>query len=210
MSRTVFSLLAAVVTLGGLAVVVWAARFGSRLFARRARHAAFTSILLYGATLILRPSSWLVGDLAVLLGAAGGVQLIEGGLKTPGAVAAFLSVAAVVDVISMSGGLSRMLVEAYRQGTSDFLLYLTLTVPIRGQVVPIVGIGDLLVGGAAAVALLRLGFGRAPVMGAMAAGLMAALAYGLWRGGAPAVPFIAVAVIALVWRRSARSRADRR
>jgi hypothetical protein len=143
-------------------------------------------------------------DLAVLAGAVGGVLLLERGLRTPAAVTAFLVVAAVVDVLSVSGGVSRMLIERYREGTSDLLLYLTLVVPIRGRAIPIVGIGDLLVGGAAAVALIRLGFRPVAVMGTLAIGLLTALAYGLWRGGAPAVPFIAAAVLFLVWRHSIR------
>ncbi len=117
-------------------------------------------------------------------------------------MAVFLGVAAVVDIVSMSGGVSRMLIEQYRDGTSELLLYLTLVAPIRGRAIPIVGIGDLLVGGAAATALLRLGLRPVAVMGAIAIGLLSALAYGLWRGGAPAVPFIAVAVLVLVWHHS--------
>ena len=70
---------------------------------------------------------------------------------------------------------------------------------------PIVGIGDLFVGGAAAAALLRLGLRPLEVMVTMTAGLLGALAFGLWRGGAPAVPFIAIAVFLLVQRHSARS-----
>lgn len=130
----------------------------------------------------------------------GGVLLLERGLQTPASVAAFLVVAAVVDVISISGGLSRVLIDRYVDGTSDLLLYLTLVVPIGGRTVPIVGIGDLLVGGAAATALLRLGLRPLPIMGAISSGLLVALAYGLWRGGAPALPFLAVAVLLLVWR----------
>jgi hypothetical protein len=79
--------------------------------------------------------------------------------------------------------------------------------PVHGHAIPIVGIGDLFVGGAAATALLRLGLRPAAVMGMIAVGLLSALAYGLWRGGAPALPFIAVAVFFLVWRtRAGRAR----
>jgi hypothetical protein len=109
--------------------------------------------------------------------------------------------AAVVDVLSMSGGLSNMLIERYRDGSSDLLLYLTLVAPIRGRAIPIVGIGDLLVGGAAATALLRLGLRPVAVMRTIAVGLLSALAYGLWRGGAPALPFVAAVVFLLIrWR----------
>lgn len=204
MSRSSFSILAAFVTLGGLAVVVGTARLVSRIAPSRTRALAGGLLLTYATVLVLRPFGWLAIDLAVLAGAVGGVLLLERGLRTAAAVIAFLVVAAVVDVLSVSGGASRMLIERYREGTSDLLLYLTLAVPVRGRAIPIVGIGDLLVGGAAAVALLRLGLRPIAVMGALATGLLTALAYGLWRGGAPAVPFIAAAVSYLVWRHSTR------
>ena len=197
-----FSALATGITLGGLAAVVWSARLCSRVGPLRSRHLAGAFLLFYGVVLVLQPSAWPVINFAVLTGAVGGVLLLEGGLRSPGAVAVFLGVAAVVDIVSMSGGVSRMLIEQYRDGTSELLLYLTLVAPIRGRAIPIVGIGDLLVGGAAATALLRLGLRPVAVMGAIAIGLLSALAYGVWRGGAPAVPFIAVAVLVLVWHHS--------
>jgi hypothetical protein len=148
---------------------------------------------------------WPVIDLAVLTGAAGAAVLIGGGLSSSGAVVAFLIAAAAVDILSVSGGLSRVIIERYQDGTSDLLLYLTLVVPIGGSLIPIVGISDLLIGGAAATALIRLGLRPVAVMGAIAAGLLGALAYGLWRGGAPALPFLAVTVFLLVWRNSTGS-----
>jgi hypothetical protein len=137
----------------------------------------------------------------VILGAVGGILLIERRLHSAASVVVFLTVAAVVDLWSMRGGLTRALLDRYREGSSDLLLYLTLVVPVNGRIVPIVGIGDLVVGGAAATALLRLGVRPWGVAAASAAGLLGALAYGLWRGGAPALPFVAVAVLVLVgWR----------
>ena len=204
MSRSLFSTLAAFVTLGGLVTVVLMAGLIRRGVPSWAHPLASCLLLGYGATLILRPPAWPVIDLAVLMGAIGGVLVLERGLRTPGAVVAFLVVAAVVDILSVSGGVSRLLVERYREGTSDLLLYLTLVVPIRHRAIPIVGIGDLLVGGVAATVLLRLGLRPVAVTGTLAIGLLTALAFGLWRGGAPAIPFIAAAVCVLVWRHSIR------
>jgi hypothetical protein len=204
MSRSLFSALAAAVTVGGLAVVVWAARLAGAISPSRRRLLAGALLLTYGAAVMLRPSAWPVIDLAVLVGAVGGVLLIEGGLQTPGAVAVFLGVAAVVDLLSFSGGFTHVLIERYRGGSGNLLLYLCLVMPVHGRTLPIVGIGDLFVGGAAATALLRLGLRPAAVLGTIAIGLLSALAYGLLRGGAPALPFIAVAVFFLVWRHSAR------
>jgi len=205
MSRSEFSLLAAGTTVVGLTIVVLAARSVHRLLPSPKRILAGSFLLIYGVVIVLRLSGWPFIDLAVLTGAVGGVLLLEGGLQNQATVVVFLSVAAIVDVASMSGGVSHLLIERYRTGRSDFLLYLTLVVPISGRPIPIVGIGDLLVGGAAATALLRLGLRTVPVVGTFAIGFLSALAYGLWRGGAPALPFVTVFVLILVLQNRIRA-----
>jgi hypothetical protein len=201
MSLWFFFLLASAITVGGLVVVTWATRRIAKLDIRRARLLALTFIAVYGAVLILRPSGWLLTDLAVLLGAVGGALLIGSSLGDSGAVVAFLVTAAIVDVISITFGVSRGIIDRFTEGTSDLLLYLALVGPIGGRLVPIVGISDLLIGGSAATALIRLEFRPLAVVGAIALGFIAALAYGLWQGGAPGLPFIALTVALLVWWR---------
>jgi len=202
MSRTLLLILATTVTIGGLAVVVWVASQVLRLTPFRARLLAGILLLIYGAALIFRPSAWLVIDIAVLLGAVGATLLIGGGLSNSGAVVAMLVAAVAVDILSVSGGLTRAIIDGYQDGTSDLLLYLALVVPIGGRLIPIVGISDLLIGGSAAVALIRLGLRPVAVIGAITIGLLGALVYGIWRGGVAALPFIAVAVLLLVWLNS--------
>jgi hypothetical protein len=207
MSYSFFSVLVAAATVGGFAAVVGASHLvSSRTRSRKWKWLVVGALLLiYGAALTFRPSGWVVIDLAGLAGTVGGVVWVEGGLQTPASVAVFLTVAGVVDYLSMSAGISKVLVERYRAGTSDLLMYLGLVVPVRGHAIPIVGLSDLFIGGAAAVALLRLGLRPAAVMGTLVAGFLSALAYGLWHGGTPAVPFLAVATILLVWRHSSGS-----
>ncbi len=205
MSRTLLLILATTITVGGLVVVVWGASQVLRLTPFRARLLAGILLLIYGAVLIFRPSAWPVIDLAVLIGVVGATVLIGGGLSSSGAVVAMLVAAAAVDILSVSGGLTRAIIDGYRDGTSNLLLYLTLVVPIGGRLIPIVGISDLLIGGSAAVALLRLGLRPVAVIGTIAIGLLGALAYGIWRGGVAALPFIAIAVLLLVWRNSVGS-----
>jgi len=202
MSLSLFSALAAAVTVGGLVAVVWAARLARVVPAARRKSLALGVLLICALVLALRPAAWPAIDLAVLAGAAGAVVLIEGALQNAASVAVFLAVAGTVDFLSMSTGISRVLVERYRSGSSDLLVYLSLVIPVHGRPLPIVGVSDLFVAGSAAAALLRLGLRPAAVMGTIVAGLLAALAYGLWRGGAPALPFVAAAVCALVWRHS--------
>ena len=97
MSWSLFSLLASVVTLGGVFAVVLGARLGGRLQPSRTKPLAAALLLSYALVLILRPSAWPLMNLGVLLGAIGGVLLLERGLGSVGAVAVFLAVAAVVD-----------------------------------------------------------------------------------------------------------------
>jgi len=192
---------------GGFAAVVGASHLvSSRAHSRRRKSIAVGALLvIYAAALAFRPSQWVVIDLAGLAGAVGGVVWVEGALQTPAAVAVFLTVAGVVDYLSMSAGVSKVIVSRYTAGTSNLLVYLGLVVPVRGHAIPVVGLSDLFIGGAATVALIRLRLRPVAVMGTMVAGFLSALAYGLWRGGTPAVPFLAVAVALLVWRHSSRS-----
>ena len=206
MSLWLFSVLAAAVTIAGFATVVWVSRMALAIAPSRRKLLALGLLAAYAAVLVSRPMAWPIIDLGVLAGAIGGVLLIEGALQAAAAVAVFLSVAAIVDVLSMAGGLSRIMIEGFRTGSSRLLLYVALVTPIRGSTIPIVGISDLFVGGSAAVALLRLKLRPMAVMGTMSAGFLAALAYGLWRGPTPALPFLALAVWLLFWRHAQRLR----
>ena len=206
MSLWLFSALAAAVTVASFATVVWISRIAGRMPSSRKRLLAWGLLAAYAAVLVFRPMAWAVIDLGVLAGAIGGVLLIEGALQAAAAVAVFLSVAAIVDVLSMAGGLSRIMIEGFRTGSSRLLLYVALVSPVRGSTIPIVGISDLFVGGSAAVALVRLKLRPKVVMGTMSAGFLAAVAYGLWRGPTPALPFLAVAVWLLFWRHAQRLR----
>jgi hypothetical protein len=159
-------------------------------------------LILYGIGLLFAPSRWLLFDFAVLLGALGVVLLLErliGGDAR--AVLVFVMVAAVVDIVSFSSGLTRTIIDQYRAGDSDLLLYLSLVAPYRGRVIQIVGIADLVIGGTVATVLFRYQYRFFPVWAAIGAGLVSALGVGLWRsGGVPAVPFIAGATMLLLWR----------
>jgi hypothetical protein len=204
MSLYLFSLLAAAVTVAGFSTVVWISWLAMALPPGWRRLLAIGFLASYGAVLLFRPMAWTVIDLAVLAGAIGAVVLFQGALQSPAAVAMFLSVAAIMDLISMAAGLSRIVIESLQTGSSHLLLYLALVSPVRGYTIPIVGISDLFVGGSAAVALMRLKLPPMAVMGTMSAGLLTAVAFGLWRGPTPALPFLSVAVLLLLWRRAQR------
>lgn len=188
------------VMLAALALVVVAAHGAARLSPAIQSRLAVAVFLVYGLVLFLRPSGWALIDVTVLTAAAAGALLLARWLPNATSVIVFLGVAAVVDVVSVAGGPTSAIVEQYREGQSDLLLYLTVLIPLEGRIVPIVGVGDLVVGGAAAIALLRHNYRTGPVLGAVALGLVFALGYALWGGGtAAAIPWMATTVALLVW-----------
>jgi hypothetical protein len=202
-----FSALSAAVTVAGFVAVVWLSRLaGKRLPKGPKLLLALGLLACYAAVLIFRPLAWPVIDAAVLAGATGGVLLFEGTLQAPAAVAVFLAVAATVDVLSMAGGLSHVLIERFRTGQSHLLLYLALVAPLHRATIPIVGISDLFIGGTAATALIRLKVPPFRVMATMIGGFLCAVAVGLWLGPTPALPFLAVPVGVLVNRHIQRLR----
>src|ERR1039458_7213968 len=107
MSYSLFSALAAVVTVAGFTAVVRISRMALAIPPRKRRLLACGLLSAYAAALLFRPAAWPLIDLAVLAGAVGGVLLLEGSLATPVSVAVFLTVAGAVDFFSTFGGLTR-------------------------------------------------------------------------------------------------------
>ncbi|GEM_PF-6127558 len=155
------------------------------------------SVASYAILLWARPGSLWLSDAGVLLVAIAGAFMLGSLLKNKGAVVTFCVAAAVADVLSFSGGLTRHLLDQYR-GSSEVLPYLAVFSPIDGESVPIIGMGDLIVTGALFLALERIGF-RTPEVGTVLIfTIVAALIVGWIVGGVPAIPFIAGGVIAYV------------
>lgn len=163
----------------------------------------------YALVISASPVWWLAGDIAVIAFALVAGMLIGNTLRSRIAIVTFCVVAAVVDVLSVSGGITHTIVESYRSGRSDLLINLTIAVPVRDSIRPIVGIGDLII-----LASLFSGFNRLKHRGlwqfaAPASGLAIALGVGLAIGGAPALPFISGTTLIYVFVRSRGARAVR-
>jgi hypothetical protein len=152
----------------------------------------------YSGVCVWQPGAWWFADAALLLAAAAGGLLIGRFLGSTGAVVAFCVTIAVVDLFSFGGGLTRHIMESYREGESRLLLYLTVSVPYGGAVRPIAGVGDLLILASLFSALVRLGHSKLRAFLVPTAGLTAALLVGLVRGGVAALPFVAVVTILYV------------
>jgi hypothetical protein len=116
--------------------------------------------------------------------------------------------ASVADIISFSTGPTRWLLEGPTGEMWAGLPYLAVTVPVAGQPIPVVGIGDLLLFTTFFLGLTRLGVGRAASFVTLACGLLVALVVGLLRGGAFGIPFMAAGVVLLLVPLMRRERRD--
>lgn len=181
------------VAAGGAVAVMGGVRLFDALAPSRRRLAAFSAIAVFVATTAARPDALVLSDLAVVLGAIGGAVLVGRSLGSIGAIIAFAITMAIVDLVSFGGGLTRRIVRDYRAGSSDLLRYLALTVPLNGRPTPLVGVGDLFAVGALFGGLVRVHRRTFRAAAFMLGGLVVAIAVGLVAGGAPGLPFLALA-----------------
>jgi hypothetical protein len=166
-----------------------------RLPSRFRMHLGIGVSLVYLAVLVVQPGSpWFVSSLLVMMVAVAMGRMIGRGFSSRGAILTFLIVVAVVDLLSFSGGLTRWIIEGYRTGESQLLYYLSISVPLRGRPVPVVGIGDLVIVSGLFRGLRTLSFSTPEVVGILLLGLTVALGVGLAHGGIAALPFISASV----------------
>jgi len=168
---------------------------GARLTARLNRSTVAASgivaAVLFASFLLLRPHSLALANLTVLTAAifvGSGLGLL---LTTKPALVSFSVVASMADIVSASGGITRTLSDAYREGTGDLLLVLSVSVRLEGSIQQVIGIGDLIILATLFSALGRLGYRGPLALFAPLAGMSVALVVGLISGGVSAIPFIA-------------------
>ncbi len=175
-----------------------------------ARWTCGAGLVVLLVSLWLRPNqSYALTDFAVLCGAVLAGGLLARTASSWPALAVLFLVAATADLLSFLFGPTRELLGS--PGLAAALPYLSITVPSGGGLLAVIGVGDLLFLFAAFLAFRRLEAPRAlnvlPVLA-----LEAALAAGLAAGGVPALPFLAVSVVASWWltmQGSGRSRLSR-
>jgi hypothetical protein len=159
-------------------------------------------LVWYALTLAFGPRFFLYSDAILLAGAVAASSLIAQAVRSPESLVVFCVAAAVADVLSYSGGLTERIVEAYRLSDNDLLLSLMVTVPVAGELRPIVGVGDLIITGTVFSVLDRARHPPLATFFAPVSGLLVALIVGLLTGGIGAIPFIAATTIGYVlWSR---------
>jgi hypothetical protein len=189
-------------------ILVFAGVEGARRLSRKIYAvAAVIVVSAYGICLVTQPSSWLLADALVLLAAVvlGGV--LSRAANSEAALVAFL-MAAIIDAFSATGGLTSKIVDSYAAGQSRLLQYLSISVPITGRIVPIVGVGDLLFASAIMHTLSRFRHPRIAVLLVPLGGLMLALILAFttrFIAGLPSVAAVTTAYLLLHKRAVART-----
>lgn len=135
---------------------------GAGLAERRGRTTvaslSIAAALLFSVVLLLKPNSLVLANITVLVSAVlvgSGLGLL---LRTRPALVSFSVVASIADVLSTSGGVTNAVSVAYREGTINLMLLLSVSCPFEGRVQQVIGIDDLMVLAAIFFALRRLGY----------------------------------------------------
>ena len=160
---------------------------------------ATIALALYALVLMQRPDHWILVNFAVL--GAAGIAGSALGLFASSRVAltTFCVVASAVDAYSATRGATASLVDSYREGSSDLLRFLAVSMPVDGTLKPILGIGDFVIIGTICFALLRLGYPQPRLLLAPISGFLVAVIIGLTVGGIFAIPFIAATTIVYIY-----------
>jgi len=159
-------------------------------------------ILVYVGLLIIQPDNLLISNALVLITSIMVGSLLGMLISNEASVIVFSVTAAIVDLVSFSGGITAKIISNYQSGGSLLLHYLSISIPVGSKIIPIVGIGDFIIVGAIFYSLKRLNYTNTECFLVPTIGLLIALVVGLIVGGIYAVPFIATAVIVFfIYRR---------
>jgi hypothetical protein len=162
----------------------------------RNRHIVLLAVVIaYAVVLWLQPPSLVVSNTAVVGVAAVAGAAIGRTLRSKPSIVAFSVAASVADVVSFGVGPTNRLLENADRTVGSLISYLALSIPHAERIVPVAGVGDLLLLSVYIVALKTVGASAPARFVIPLTGLLAALAVGLASGGAFGVPFMAAAVI---------------
>lgn len=191
-----------IVLIFGMIILVTFLMYKGTRYVSRLTRPWFWSILvailvIYSIMLWLKISPWLISDtivmiIALLVGYAFGLTV-----RSFSALSGFCIAAGIADFISFtfSSVLTSKIINDYEQGYNLLLQYLSITIPLSSRMVPIVGIGDLIIIGSIYVSLNKLGYNDWFSFLSPLVGLLMALCIGLLVNGIFALPFICGAII---------------
>lgn len=160
----------------------------------------------YVLILLRQPDVPWVSNLSVLLAGSCLGFLFGHLLGSSASVIAFLTTAAVVDLLSFSDGLTNQIVEGYRTGSSTILPFLAVFVEISGREYAVVGVSDIAILSAAYLGLQKATESEWEPAVWLLLGLLSAFLVGITFSGAPGIPFLAAGGCIFVFLHSRRQR----
>jgi len=154
------------------------------------------SLTIYVSLFFVRPVSVFLSDTFMLLSAAPFCVLLGRGIKTAPSIVSFSIAASIADIVSFNWGPTHYLVKTAGQlDAASPLNLLAFSIVLKGNIYPVVGLGDFVFIGIYFLALRQIGAGSWAQFIIPTAGLLGALVVGILVGGIYAIPFMAAVVI---------------
>ncbi len=196
MYRAYICLLLALVVAASCLLQYWGARLLASLASSRQNRVAIASLSLGALALAVFRDNLVVTNWLVLSAALFAGTLLSRQIRSMGALVTFLTVGAIADLISTQVGPSRWLANAAQHANGLALIhFLAVSIRLKGKLVPVIGVSDLMFFTVCAGTLRGLGRPETPVLLVPLVGILSALGVGLFAGFTPALPFLAAAVI---------------
>lgn len=208
MHRAFIYLLLAFVVAASCLLEYWGAKLLAPLSTSKQNRIAIVSIALFVLVLAVSPTNIVLTNCFVLAVGLFAGMLLGRQIGSVGALMAFLLTAAIVDIISTHTGPTRWIASHAQQPHHGLVLLQFLAISFRwkGEIVGVIGVGDLMFFTACVCIMRRLGWPETPVLFVPLLGILSALGVGLFAGMTPAIPFLAIAVIVYAYASSSMQR----
>jgi len=195
-NRTFVYSLVTLAVAGSCLIEYWGARLFSSLSAYKQNRIAIALLGICALALAVFRGNIVATNCLVLAGGLAAGTLLSRQIGSVGALSTMLIVAAIVDLISVHAGPSRWLVnQAQHSHGAPVLQFLAISIRLKGILVPMVGVSDLMFFTTVVSVVRRLGWSETAAFVVPLAGLLSALGVGLLTGFTPGLPFLAGAVL---------------
>jgi hypothetical protein len=200
-NRAFIYLLLTLAVAGSCLLEYWGTRLFSSFSASKQNRVAITVLgVCVLALAVFRGNIVATNCFVLVVGLIAGT-LLSRQIGSIGALSAMLIAAAIVDVISVYAGPSRWLVEQAQHARGiSVLQFLVISLRLKGRLVGVIGVGDLMLFTTVVSVVRRLGWTETSAFLVPAAGILSALGVGLFAGFTPGLPFLAGAVLLYAYR----------
>jgi hypothetical protein len=197
MHRAFIDLLLAGIVSASCLLEYWGTRLLTTLSNAKQNRVALVAVAVSVMGLAILPTNFVFTNAFVLAVGLFAGMFFGRRIGSMGALVAFLSAAALADIISTHSGPTRWMVNQAQHPHHGIVLLQFLAICFRwkGELVGVVGVGDLFFFTVCVDVMRRLGRPEAAVLLVPLLGILSALALGLFIGVTPAIPFLAAAVI---------------